>query len=235
MREAWLLILTLFENSGQQILLEQAKNDFIAFQEKPFESKMGYEDPYLVWGNKAYELLDIFEDLYIPKTSGRVTTESSVDLLTLIRNMEPYITSRNVFGRLPCGESDIHDRVEGVLKSVYPDLLHKPRLSKPIKGFEPDTGIPSLSTIIEYKYICSEVYGREVIEQILADIGGYQDKNYQTFVFVIYETERFFTEDDWRSAIKKSNPPNDIEVVLLKGSPPTNIDHTQLKAKAHGS
>jgi len=178
-------------------------------------------------------LLSIFEDLYIPKTSGKVTTESSVDLLTLIRNMEPYITSRNVFGRLPCGENDIHDRIEGALKSVYLDLLHKPKLSKPIKGFEPDSGIPSLSTIIEYKYIHSQSYGRRVIDQILADIGGFQDKDYQTFVFVIYETERFFTEDDWRAAIKKSNPPNDIEVVLLKGSPPADIDHAQLEAKAH--
>ena len=89
LREAWLLILTLFENSSQQILLEQAKKDYIAFQKNPFESAMGYDEPYLVWGNKAYELLNIFGDLYIPKTSGRVTTESSVDLLTLIRNMEP--------------------------------------------------------------------------------------------------------------------------------------------------
>ena len=121
-----------------------------------------------------------------------------------------------------------------VLKCTYGDLITKPALSKPIKGFVPDTGIPSLKTALEYKFIENEREGKEVLDEILADIGGYRCEAYETFVFVVYETIRLFPEDEWKTAIEASEPRTNVEVVALHGTVPTEADQkasSELKEK----
>src|SRR5205809_3587279 len=75
------------------------------------------------------------------------------DLLQIIRNIHYIITDTTVFPGVPKNEKDVHLRIEAILKCVFPDLKHKPTLSKQIKNFEPDSGISSLRTLVEYKYL----------------------------------------------------------------------------------
>src|SRR5262245_28579944 len=61
-------------------------------------------------------------------------------LEAILRQMTYAITDRTAFGHPPSNEDDVHRRIEAVLRCGFPDLLHKPALSKPIKNFIPDTG-----------------------------------------------------------------------------------------------
>lgn len=219
MLDAWILIMTLFEKYNHQAMYNSTKIEYEECRKDPLKSGMGYEDAYLIWGSRAHTLLEIFEGLHLKKSYNADLT-STVDLVTVIQNMERYITSRAIFSHLPANEDDVHNRVEKVLECLYSDVRHKPPISKKIKGFEGDTGLPELSTLIEYKYIDSSYVRKQAFEQILADIGGYQCKEYKNFIFVLYETMRFSNEEEWKLAIKECNPPNPVEVVLLKGIPP---------------
>jgi len=82
-------------------------------------------------------------------------TTVTKDLLDIIRNVHYVITDTDVFPIAPQNEKDVHLRIEAILKCVFPDLKRKPSLSKQIKNFEPDTGIPSLKPLLSTNF-CHE-------------------------------------------------------------------------------
>ncbi len=224
--DAWVLLVDLIARLNHGPLLEFAKDEFEKCKNNPTASEMGPDEPFLIWSGQAYNLMQMVQDLYVsddPKTSDPKNVDH---LLAIIRNSEYYITSRAAFGWIPCREDDVHRRLEGLLKCTYTDILTKPPLAKPIKGFIPDSGIPSLNTLLEYKFIETEAKGRTVLDEILADIGGYQTDAYDTFVFVIYETVRLFAEDEWLAGIAASKPRNRVEAIVIHGMLPTDDDKT---------
>ena len=101
-----------------------------------------------------------------------------------------------MFPIAPQNEKDVHLRIEAILKCIFPDMKRKPSLSKQIKNFEPDTGIPSLETLIEYKFLSRKIDVGGIADQLLADTRGYISKDWKRFLYVIYETNRFRTESD---------------------------------------
>jgi hypothetical protein len=146
-------------------------------------------------------------------------TTVTKDLLQIIRNIHYSITDKSVFPDVPKNEKDVHVRIEAILKCVFPDLKHKPTLSKQIKNFEPDTGIPSLTTLVEYKYLSRKEDVGPIADQLLADTRGYMSRDWERFLYVIYETNRFRTEADWNQFIKESGVPPNTTVVVLSGEP----------------
>lgn len=148
-------------------------------------------------------------------------TTVTKDLLDIIRNVHYVITDTAVFANVPQGEKDVHLRIEAILKCVFPDLKHKPSLSKQIKNFEPDTGIPSLETLIEYKFLSRKEDVGPIADQLLADTRGYTSKDWERFLYVIYETNRFRTESDWNQLMRDSGVPLNTTVVVLSGEPHT--------------
>lgn len=211
------IILTEQYPDNHGTLIDEAKILRAGVQKEPFKSKNIEGDIYTVWPWELAALVRIFKVLHI---EGKDEVSPDIALLMgALKNSELYITDRRVFSTVPREESDVHYRIEGMIKTVYPDTIRKPRLSKPIKSFEPDTGIPSLKTLIEYKYIEKYDDGKRILDEVFADILGYQSEDYSRFIFVIYETYRLFSFDDWNAAIKKSKPPSEIHVVLLKGIP----------------
>jgi len=203
-------------------LIDEARSLLQSVKANPVEVRVLSGEVYLIWPWRLQELSDIFRSIHFQQEK-KVGTDIT-PLLDVINNTEYYITNPRVFRDVPRSEDDIHVRIEGLLKCLYPDVITKPRMSKPIKSFEPDTGIPSLKTLIEYKYIKSADDGKNILDEILADIGGYQTDDYDTFVFVLYETYRVFPLSDWQTAIKESNPPNRIEIVLIKGVAPSKAE-----------
>lgn len=147
-------------------------------------------------------------------------TKVTKDLLQIIRDVHYTITDKTLFGAVPQNEKDVHLRIEGILKPVFPDLKHKPALTKPIKNFEPDTGIPSLQTLIEYKFLSKKEEVSLCADQILADTRGYFSKDWKRFVYVIYETNRFRPEREWNNLLRESGVSANTTVVVLSGEPP---------------
>lgn len=148
-------------------------------------------------------------------------TTVTKDLLQIIRDIHYVITDTAVFQNTPNNENDVHIRIEAVLKCVFPDLKHKPVLTKQIKNFVPDTGIPSLQTLVEYKYLSRKSDVGLIADQLLADTRGYASKDWTRFLYVIYETNRFRPEKDWNLFLRESEVPSNTTVVVLGGEPPT--------------
>lgn len=224
--EAWQALLNLLETYGHNSLLTAAQEEFESCKQNPTASEMGQEEPYLVWPYEVQKYVNIFKELHLKKHEPAVSANVT-HLVEAIHNSEYYIMSSRAFSWMPAREDDVHRRIEGMLKCFFTDLLHKPPLPKPIKSFEPDTGIPSLGVLIDYKYIESQEAGRRILDEILADIGGYQSELYNQFIFVIYETQRCFTEDEWNRAIMAAKPRNPVLVIVIRGAPPSADDRRQ--------
>ncbi|MBN1293922.1 MAG: hypothetical protein JXB48_18940, partial [Candidatus Latescibacteria bacterium] len=148
------------------------------------------------------------------------TTKFTKDLLQIIRDIHYVITDTTIYKSVPGCENDVHIRIEAILKCVFPDLKRKPRLTKHIKNFEPDTGIPSLQTLIEYKYLSRQQEIGSIADQLLADTRGYTSKDWSNFIYVIYETKRFRPEKDWNLFLRESEVPSNTTVVVLSGESP---------------
>lgn len=150
--------------------------------------------------------------------SDKKTTVTK-ELLQIIRDIHYTIADTAVFKSPPSDEKSVHLRIEAVLKCVFPDLKHKPTLSKQIKNFEPDTGIPSISTLIEYKFLARKEDIGPIADQLLADTRGYISKDWSRFLYVIYETKRFKRESDWNLFLREAGVPANTTIVVLSGEP----------------
>jgi len=198
------------------ILLEEARSLLTSSRRNPLKAEVLAGEGYLIWPFKLRDLVNMFSSLHIPEKK----TESDKDidsLLEILNRSEYYITQTDIFKSAPRSENDVHIRIEGLLRCFYNDLQTKPRISKTIKSFEPDTEIPSLKVLIEYKYIANRAQGKIIIDQVLADMSGYQSPDRDNIIFVIYETRRVFPKADWDRMIESCKPQNRIECVVIKG------------------
>lgn len=173
-------------------------------------------EPYLIWGAKLYQYLWALETtLGAPKAS--IVTK---DVVQILRATQYSITDKNCFQNPPANESEVHARVEAVLRCVFPDLLHKPQISKQIKNFQPDTGLPGIGTLIEYKFMANQGEEKRIAEEILADSRGYLSKDWKNYIYVIYETKRIKPENQWRQLLRESEIKMNTEIIVISGEEP---------------
>lgn len=179
------------------------------------EQEMGPEEPFSRWLSRYSQHLAALETL------GPADREHSItkDLKEILRATVYSITDPDLFPEGPKSEDELHRRIEGVLKCVFPDLKHKPSLSKPIKNFVPDTGLPSIGTLIEYKFLDRKDQVSAIADQILADTRGYVHQEWNTFLYVIYETHRIRPEREWSLLLRESDVPESTSVIVLSGEP----------------
>lgn len=177
-------------------------------------SKMGQEEPYLVWPEK----LRMYVDGIASAHGLKETSESEMkDIKNIIRRSLYAICDTSLFPQLPEKEAHVHDRIEAILKCHFADLKRKPSLTKPIKNFEPDSGIPSAKTLIEYKFVTSKSEAKIAVDQILADTRGYRSSQWKNLLFVIYETHRVMPEEDWSQLLKECELGKNYDVMVLSG------------------
>jgi len=178
------------------------------------QSKMGPDEPYLTCIEKMRMIVDGISNLF---GLGDLTTSGLRDLKSIIDRSLYAICNIKLFPTLPEKEADVHDRIEEILRCYYSDLQRKPPISKPIKHFEPDTGIPSTKTLIEYKFIKTTADARRVADEILADTRGYQSSDWKNVLFVIYETHRIMQVAYWKELLCKCGLGGNYDVVVLCG------------------
>ena len=70
-----------------------------------------------------------------------------------------------------------------------------------------------------------------IADQILADTRGYVSKDWKTFLYVIYKTNRFKPENDWIELLRQSGVPENTTVVVLSGEPPAKTKKKILPKK----
>lgn len=180
------------------------------------ESRMGVDDPYLVWSSEIYNFLEAIGNSYnIHPFSNLV----SKDIISILRATLYSITDKTIFSKPPCNEKEVHTRIEAVLKCIFPDLKHKPSITKSIKNFEPDTGLPSVRTLIEYKFISTQKDVKRISDEVLADTRGYFSRDWERFIYVIYETSRLRQESEWVQFLRESGIQDNTEIIVLSGEP----------------
>jgi len=218
--ECFLQLLVIVEAMGLPELHKMILSEYLAKK----DSKEGFlrhatmpdGEPYSENVSRLRRFLGTIEQFFPTKDSTVITK----DILQILRDIHYTITDRALFVKVPQNEQDVHIRIEGILKCVFPDLKHKPTLTKPIKNFEPDTGIPSIETLIEYKFLSCANDAKVVADQLLADTRGYVSKEWRNFIYVLYETNRFRPEKEWVQLLKQSGVPENTTIVVLSGEPP---------------
>lgn len=171
-------------------------------------------EPYLTWAFPARRFHTALQSIYLTESSQAVTK----DLETLIRDSLYSITDPKIYGAPPANEADVHRRLHAIIRCIFPDALDKPPLAKPIKHFEPDTGIPSIRTVVEYKFISDAGQVGVIADQILADTQGYKSDKWRKFIYVIYETDRFRREGEWRQMLRECGNAENVTAIVLSGS-----------------
>lgn len=231
---AFTKLLTLTEACELPLLRISIAEDFQSARGVLLERDLDPDgEPHLKWGNSIRTYLFSLQTLVADGGENTITR----NLESILRATVYSICDRKAFGSPPKNEDEVHDRIEAILKCVFPDLIHKPRLSKLIKGFEPDTGIPSLRTLIEYKYISDRKKGKRVADELLADTKGYYSAEWSNCIFVIYETIRFKPESDWRAFLFANGVDSSSTVIVIQGENRSSLGKRQNRQKSikHGS
>lgn len=113
-----------------QSLNELAKKDYSEFEY--------FEGVYLTWSSKLGLYLDSIENILGEPKARSITR----DLVQVLRDTLYAITDPLCFVAPPANESEVHARIEAVLRCLFKDLRHKPPIAKPIKNFRPTLGSP---------------------------------------------------------------------------------------------
>lgn len=229
----FLQILAISEALGlsnlQKIILTEYKQIKRA-QDGFLRTKMGPEEPYSEILTRVDVFLSAIESFFPTEGKGKVTR----DLDHILRDVHYVIADESIYEHKPRSEKDVHLRIEGILKCIFKDLKHKPILVKPIKNFEPDTGIPSIKTLIEYKFISRPTDIRAIADQVLADTRGYVSKDWDQFLYIIYETRRFKRESEWKDLLHQSGVPKSTSVIVLGGEMPPTGQRGKKRNKKRG-
>jgi hypothetical protein len=99
-------------------------------------------------------------------------------------------------GLVPRNESDVRNAILEVCNYSFIDAMREvgiPRILKHTKG---DIGVPSLRTMIEFKFINSKSEMKSSLDGVYADMKGYKHNDWDTFYGVFYMTQPFYTQED---------------------------------------
>jgi len=226
--KAFISLLVLLEVLGLKETYSKIDRLFSEAKKEGFsQSKMGIEENYLIYASELQDYLDAIAFSYNVDLKKEVI---SSDIISILKASQYTITDTDLFKSPPSSEADVHLRIEGLLKSIFLDLKHKPSLTKPIKNFEPDTGLPSIKTLIEYKFISNKAQAKIVADEILADTRGYFSREWKRFIYVIYETTRIKPENEW-TALLTACDVQDTEVVVISGVLPKRKTTKRSKPK----
>lgn len=214
--DAFRKLLILLDTLGLQRTYDEVAGLFKAAQTEGFtKGAMGPEEPGLVWASALRSHVNGVAAIY-ESFSGLSVTQ---DLVSLLRAANYFLGNPQLFDHPPENEAQLHNRMEGLLRCTFSDLIRKPKLTKAVKSFEPDTGIPSIQALVEYKFLSSEAAVNRIAEEILSDTRGYSSPEWRALFFVIYETRRFKPEVEWNQLLEGTNV-RDARAVVLSGEHP---------------
>lgn len=214
---AFIHTLVLLDKLNLSRTYEQVRGIFEKAQKEGFrESRHGIDEPYLFWSAEIYDYLQAIGNSYNIHPFSNLVLK---DIVSILRATLYSITDKTIFNNPPINENEVHSRIEAVLKCIFPDLKHKPFITKPIKNFEPDTGLPSVRTLIEYKFISTQKDAKRISDEVLADTRGYFSRDWEKFIYVIYETSRIRPETEWIQLLRESGVQSNTQILVLSGEP----------------
>lgn len=120
--------------------------------------------------------------------------------------------------KTPSNEKDVQEVVRSHLEGIFPDFVPSPTIDKPLLKFKPDGGIPSLKSAIEIKFVGTRTEIATAIHGVMEDLSGYaQDPRWLHFYSLIYMTEPFAVEGQFRNALGVSGNAGDWTTIVVTG------------------
>ncbi|MGE4450472.1 hypothetical protein [Castellaniella sp.] len=171
-------------------------------------------------GTIAHQQKDVFENVYVNVSLLRSTLESRLGVVEdQITNLIDFLRSRlrSAVFRTPEQERDVQDAIEqlligrGLQKGQDYDR-EAGRVKASGKESIPDFIMPPLSLALEVKLVKTDSRGREVVDEINADIPAYA-KGYRRQLFLIYDLGHIRNEIEFRHDIESAGS---IDVLIVK-------------------
>ncbi|RBQ29304.1 PD-(D/E)XK nuclease domain-containing protein [Aliarcobacter vitoriensis] len=137
-------------------------------------------------------------------------------LETILKNTATVIYK---MGKKPTSEPQVYNEVKILLESIFPTSKNaSSNFLKTAKEFKPDILIPELSAAIEYKYAKDETKLKTTIEQIAADVKGYNgDQDYNVYYAVFYVTNDFWGESKFEQVWADNKFPKNWRAFYVVG------------------
>lgn len=154
-----------------------------------------WEPEHEVAWSPQLELLEmLLEPAYLLSESTAETVDRGAleRLESMLRDTGALVYRRN---QAPAREADIQEVMHDYLSVVFPDFVKKPDIPGALKHFEPDGGVPSLRTAIEFKFSDSPEELRTALSGVFEDMSGYScSRDWIRFFSVFYLTHPFETQ-----------------------------------------
>jgi REase_DpnII-MboI len=133
-----------------------------------------------------------------------------------LRSLAKLCRDRNV---IPVKEHDVQQVLHSHLEGIFADYTRSASIDKPLVSFKADGGIPSLGAAIECKFVSSEAEVKTAVHGLTEDLSGYAGSKVWTHFFtVVYMTEAFATEGQFRKALGSSGHAGAWTTILVTGS-----------------
>ena len=160
--------------------------------------------------------LDAYRDavrlLTVPKAG--VVEQGEIDRLeSLLKDTGGLVYRRNPD---PGNEAGVQKVMHDYLSVVFPDFVPTPQIPGSLKHFQPDGGIRSIKTAIEFKYADSLDELKTALSGIYEDMAGYSgSRDWVRFYSVIYLTKPFTTFAQIVADLNRPDAPNWTPIAVV--------------------
>lgn len=114
-------------------------------------------------------------------------------------------------------EGSMDALIEAFLIPIYPDLNSNPSLTLPEGSRQPDSVIPSISLIFEYKFLKSKNEIGKIIDEIQADIRNYAHSDWKYLYIIIGMNKAYSTKEKFeKTLLKEPTSFKGIKIILLR-------------------
>lgn len=220
--EAYLFAIALAEKHGLNLMADYIKSQKPKFGPDLLKSYYSefVGEPILLSTFPLHDMMRTIRELYLPEQTTEATVFES-----------EWATVRKLLGNLPlCAatlgfeftdEASLNRFAETILRGMYPDINSNPSIDLPISYTLPDTGIPNIGLLIEYKYLREESeFPSHVRDEMQADVRNWAGtRKWTGLTFCVYQQRTFFSEESvYKTLTTDSTTFQHLSVVLITGA-----------------
>lgn len=219
---AYLFAIALTEKHGLNLMADYIKSRKPKFGPDLLEAYYSevVGEPVLLSTFPLYDMIRTIRELYLPEQPIETSIFESewTNVRKILSNLPLCATT---FNYEVSNEAELDRFAETILRGMYPELNSNPSINLPISHTLPDSGIPNLKLLIEYKYIRSESdFSEHTRDEMQADVRNWAGTEEWTgLIFCVYQQRSFFSEESIRETlIKDSTTFKHLSVVLITGA-----------------
>lgn len=168
------------------------------------------DEPLLTATGTLWEVISGIENV-VHKTKEEEPLKHEVRIKTLLERI-PEAAFR--LGINFEQESDLDKIAEALLIPIFPDINSNPSLTISESFRSPDSAIPSISTLLEYKFIKSKTAVCKIVDEMQADIRNYAQEPWKNLLFVVGQDAPYANEERIRAVLLKE-PSTFLEIDVI--------------------